>query len=101
MMSNGDCAGAERYAMERGDFELVGTVRAYCKQVASTPMPTQLARGAVSAPDPANTGPHKVRAKTASGYCLDVPPGYVGTGAENSPAVTSGMPRCDQLSAGR
>lgn len=44
-------------------------------------------------------GPHMVRAKTASGYCLDVPENYVGTGAGNSPAVTSGMPRCDQLSS--
>jgi hypothetical protein len=53
--------------------------------VAAPPMPS------------ASTGPHKVRAKTASGYCLDVPEGYVGSGAGNSPAVTSGMPRCDQL----
>jgi hypothetical protein len=45
------------------------------------------------------TGPRKIRAKTASGYCLDVPRGYMGTGAENSPVVTSAMPRCDQLSA--
>lgn len=44
-------------------------------------------------------GPRKVRAKTSSGYCLDVPENYVGTGAANSPAVSSGMPRCDQLSA--
>ena len=43
--------------------------------------------------------PRKVRAKTASSYCLDVPESYVGTGAANSPAVTSAMPRCDQLSA--
>lgn len=42
-------------------------------------------------------GPQKVRAQTASGYCLDVPPDYVGTGAANSPPVTSGMPRCSQL----
>jgi hypothetical protein len=48
--------------------------------------------------DPA-TGPRRVRAKTASGYCLDVPRGYIGTGAENSPVVTSAMPRCDQLAA--
>jgi hypothetical protein len=47
----------------------------------------------------ANSGVRKIRAKTASGYCLDVPETYVGTGAANAPAVTSGMPRCDQLSA--
>lgn len=50
------------------------------------------------APMPASSTIRMVRAKTASGYCLDVPRGYVGTGAENSPAVTSAMPRCDQLS---
>ena len=43
-------------------------------------------------------GPHKVHANTASGYCLDVPAGYVGTGAANSPAISAAMPRCDQLS---
>jgi hypothetical protein len=48
--------------------------------------------------DPA-VGPRKIRAKTASGYCLDVPRGYIGTGAENAPTVNSAMPRCDQLSA--
>lgn len=52
------------------------------------------------APTTMSGGPSKVRAKTASGYCLDVPPGYRGTGAANSPAVTSAMPRCDQLSSG-
>jgi hypothetical protein len=53
------------------------------------------------APGAPTVGSHKVRANTASGYCLDVPPDYVGTGAENSPAVTSGMPRCSSLSAGK
>lgn len=57
--------------------------------------------GSVAAPamPSASTAAHKVRAKTASGYCLDVPEGYIGTGAANSPSVTSGMPRCDQLGA--
>jgi hypothetical protein len=62
----------------------------------------KLASGPTSSPiaglDPTN-GPRKIRSKTASGYCLDVPRGYMGTGAENSPVVTSAMPRCDQLSA--
>jgi len=64
---------------------------------ASSPMAPPL-----TAPPPMwapSNGPRKVRAKTASGYCLDVPESYVGTGAANSPAVTSAMPRCDQLSA--
>jgi hypothetical protein len=54
--------------------------------------------GDPAGPSPLN-GPRRVRAKTASGYCLDVPRGYIGTGAENSPVVTSAMPRCDQLAA--
>jgi hypothetical protein len=101
MLASGDCAGAEKYALDRGDFPLVGTVRAYCAQagtaVAQTPAYVVQAPAAPAAP--AYAGPRKVRAKTRSGYCLDVPPDYVGTGAENSPAVTTALPRCDQLSA--
>jgi hypothetical protein len=44
-------------------------------------------------------GPRKVRAKTASGYCLDVPADYAGTGSASRPAITGAMPRCDSLSA--
>lgn len=44
-------------------------------------------------------GARKVRAKTASGYCLDVPADYVGSGSESRPAVTSVLPRCSSLSA--
>jgi hypothetical protein len=64
---------------------------------ASSPFPPPLTAPPPMSPDDGN-GPRKVRAKTASGYCLDVPEAYVGTGAANSPAVTSAMPRCDQLS---
>lgn len=35
-----------------------------------------------------------VPAKTASGYCIKAPAGYVGTGAANRPAVTSARPLC-------
>jgi len=35
-----------------------------------------------------------VPAKTASGYCIKAPAGYVGTGAVNRPAVTSARPLC-------
>jgi hypothetical protein len=34
-------------------------------------------------------------AKTLSGYCIKAAPGYMGTGAANSPAVTSARPLCD------
>ena len=57
----------------------------------------------LSAPSPmpvaAAAGPRKVRAKTASGYCLDVTADYVGTGSANKPAITGAMPRCDTLGA--
>jgi hypothetical protein len=69
----------------------------------SAPALTQAAvpaAGETNPPTPSPSGPRRVRANTPSGYCLDVPKGYVGTGAENTPVVTSGMPRCDQLSVG-
>ena len=37
-----------------------------------------------------------VPANTASGYCIEAPPGYRGTGSKSSPAVTTGMPLCSQ-----
>ncbi len=36
-------------------------------------------------------------AKTASGYCIVAPPDYRGAGTSDSPAVTSGKPRCETL----
>jgi opacity protein-like surface antigen len=39
----------------------------------------------------------KVPANTPSGYCLIVPDDYIGTGAANMPAVTTGMPRCSSV----
>ena len=69
-------------------------------QAAISPTSSPMAPPLVAPPPvPSATvsGPHKVRARTASGYCLDVPENYVGTGAANLPAVTSAMPRCDQL----
>lgn len=35
-----------------------------------------------------------VPAKTASGYCIKAPAGYVGTGAANRPAITNARPLC-------
>lgn len=43
---------------------------------------------------PLRSGAVKVPAKTASGYCLRVPPGYMGTGAVGYPAVSSALPIC-------
>jgi hypothetical protein len=39
-------------------------------------------------------GVQLVPAKTASGYCIKAPAGYVGTGAANRPSVTSAKPLC-------
>jgi hypothetical protein len=43
------------------------------------------------------SGAVKVPAKTRSGFCLRAPRDYVGTGAENYPAITGGMPRCEDV----
>ena len=48
------------------------------------------------------TGPQRVSsvklvpARTASGYCIEAPPDYQGTGSASRPAVTTGMPLCRQ-----
>jgi hypothetical protein len=36
-----------------------------------------------------------VPANTASGYCVEAPPGYQGTGSASAPAVTAGRPLCN------
>ena len=99
MLAAGNCDGAYQYALQKGRFDLASRVRDLC----ATGSVSAQAYAAPIAPVVAQkvdvSGAHRVRAKTPSGYCLDVPNGYVGTGAENSPAVSSAMPRCDQLSA--
>ena len=42
-------------------------------------------------------GPPRAVANTPSGYCLDVPKGYAGTGSASAPAVTSAMPACSSI----
>lgn len=39
-------------------------------------------------------GVRLVPAKTASGYCIQAPAGYVGTGSATRPAVSDGQPLC-------
>jgi hypothetical protein len=41
MLAKGDCAGAEKYALQKGDFDLADRVRARCS--ASNPKPTETA----------------------------------------------------------
>jgi|GraSoiStandDraft_4_1057263.scaffolds.fasta_scaffold119910_2 hypothetical protein len=66
-------------------------------QVASPP-PLVAAQVAPAQAAAATSGVHMVRAKTLSGYCLDVPDDYVGTGASSRPAISDAMPRCSTLS---
>ena len=42
-------------------------------------------------------GPAKRPARTASGFCYDVPRGYAGTGSFSKPAITSATPACYEL----
>jgi hypothetical protein len=41
-----------------------------------------------------SSGALKIPAKTASGYCLKAPPGYVATGAIDTPVITGALPLC-------
>lgn len=76
------------------------TVEYQCTSPGGTAAPP-LVDSTLTTPAPVATvaGARKVRAKTASGYCLDVPADYVGTGSEARPIVNSAMPRCSSLSA--
>jgi hypothetical protein len=57
-----------------------------------------IAVGDTSGPAAATTGgPTKRKAKTASGFCYDVPEGYVGLGSVDKPALTTATPACYQL----
>ncbi|MDV3256875.1 MAG: hypothetical protein LOX97_03665 [Sphingomonas sp.] len=40
------------------------------------------------------SGAVKVPAQTPSGYCLQAPPGYVGTGSASAPVINKNLPRC-------
>lgn len=58
----------------------------------SEPSPAyQAAREAIELP----SGVVMVPADTKSGYCLQTPPDYVGTGSINYPSVTEAIPRCE------
>ncbi|WP_205481568.1 hypothetical protein [Sphingomonas arenae] len=62
---------------------------------------SQTAENARAAPEAAvylGTGVAKVKAATASGFCLAVGADYVGTGSTNRPVVSAALPRCSSLS---
>jgi hypothetical protein len=42
------------------------------------------------------SGAMKIPAKTPSGYCLKTPPGYMGTGAIDTPIINKALPRCSE-----
>jgi hypothetical protein len=44
-----------------------------------------------------SSGAVKLPARTKSGYCLQAPYDYVGTGSLNYPAISSAMPRCEEV----
>ncbi|MFZ4690615.1 MAG: hypothetical protein ACOYLS_15370 [Polymorphobacter sp.] len=46
----------------------------------------------------AGAGPAKLKAKTPSGFCYDVPKGYVGSGTIEKPATTTMTPACWEVS---
>jgi hypothetical protein len=55
---------------------------------------------AAAAPKPvvaAVPGPPRAVANTPSGYCLDVPKGYTGTGSAEYPLLTTAAPACSSL----
>jgi hypothetical protein len=48
-------------------------------------------------PAAASAGPPKRKAKTPSGFCFDVPQGYVGKGTVEQPNLTPAAPACYKL----
>jgi hypothetical protein len=54
------------------------------------PVATKLPQGAIML----GSGAVKIPAKTVSGYCLEAPRDYVGTGDDNYPAISGALPLC-------
>ena len=81
-----------------GCLRWFATVEYQCTSPGGTAAPP-LVDSTLATPVVSVGGPRKVRAKTASGYCLDVPPDYVGSGSASRPAVSSALPRCSSLTA--
>ena len=110
--------GAENteYAQLKGDYEALRTVSIqrrcdlhFANDLATTVMPQRTAavpvvrnvapavsRDPSDSPGTIDLGASVklVPAKTASGYCIKAPAGYVGTGSVNKPAITSARPIC-------
>jgi len=66
-------------------------------QPASAPFETQSSKPAfrpASASVKLSPDVVKVPAETASGYCLQAPASYIGTGSLSRPPITAALPRC-------
>lgn len=73
-------------------------VRASTTAVAPTSESRPITVGTTPAPAAgASAGPPKRKAKTASGFCFDVPEGYVGQGTVEKPNLTAAAPACYKL----
>ena len=59
--------------------------------------PATAALTTVSAISVPADGPRKLKAKTPSGYCYEVPNDYIGTGSATKPAISSMTPACWEL----
>ena len=83
-----------------GCMRWFATVEYQCTSPGGSATPPLVDTALVGPPQvPPAVGPRKVRAKTASGYCLDVPADYSGSGSASRPAITSALPRCSSLTA--
>lgn len=87
-LSGGDGPEAAEYAQLKGERDALASAAGSCRQT-------------VAAGDdrPLSGGVQLLPAKTASGYCVVAPKGYIGTGGKSSPAITSGQPRCEELTS--
>lgn len=88
-LSGGDGAAASEYSQLKGERDALIKARSSCAA-------NDAAFAAATAPGTKVIwrDVQLIPAATASGYCVRAPSDYRGTGALNSPAITSGMPRC-------
>ncbi len=91
-LSGGDGAEAGEYAQLKGQKDALIDARRHCASHTLTgsgvgEIPGTIHYGKVTI----------VPAKTPTGLCIIAPANYVGTGAVNMPAITTGMPRCSDL----
>jgi hypothetical protein len=91
-LSGGDGPQATEYAQLKGSKDALIAARRTCADRSGRVS----ARGEI--PGTVHYGQITlVPAETATGMCIIAPASYRGTGAQNSPAITGGMPRCSSL----